>query len=134
MRLNAANPTCKGHVVISTSAVHMVYCCQASLTILYLYTLYNIYTKAKSTLLLGVVLLFIVSNVGLCFWVHFVNIYREEACSSFPDITKYKKAMIYLIISQFFVSNFYQLAHWLFAYKYWSMSYQIKQIFSSEDP
>jgi len=123
MRLNADNPACKGHVVISSSASHMVYCCQASLTVLYMYMLYNIYTKAKSSLLLGVVLMFIVANFGLCFWVHYVNIYREEQCSSFPNKSRYIKGMIGLIISQFFVSTFYQLAHWLFAYKYWSMSY-----------
>ena len=62
----------------------IVYSVSTVTNFFYLYTLYHVFTKAKSKLLIFMIFIFMMVNVAACTWQYYYHMYNKQACQ-YPD-------------------------------------------------
>lgn len=119
---------CEKEFEISLSARICVYTGFFLANLYCLYALYKIRPKAKSNLLIILLILLIISNTASCLWQYSNQNYNIEKCT--PNVTTtdpaYRTSVVGVAISGPLAVSLTTLIHWQFAYKYWELSYRVE--------
>ena len=70
------NFDCRRTEIVSSGVLWLVYASNATLNILYLATLVRVVYKAKSNLLIFLILMLMVVNLGNCTWCYSNHLYQ----------------------------------------------------------
>ena len=121
------NVVCKEGNIVAPIGLWTVYLVSIVLCTLYLYTLQRVIRRAYSELLIFLIVSMIVVNVLGATW-QFSNFkYWVNACqpATLFNQATFKRTVIGMGLSGMINSTLDTLVHWMFAFKYWTLSYLI---------
>ena len=111
-------------MIVFPYSLYIAYAFLALTNVLYLATFIRIIRSAVSQLLALLIVLNFVASTCMCFWLNSFQNFQIDKCNS--DMSGIKKNVWIVAIMAFFSGSLYSLAHWLFALKYWSISFIIQ--------
>ena len=88
----------------------------------------------KSTLLIVIISMLIISNISASGWQYSNYLHYSEACLPENEFSlkTYNRGTIGMALFGTLSTMFFEISHWIFAYKYWIMSYRIEALMNGD--
>ena len=125
--------SCSPNQIVTPVGTWTVYITNAVLVLLYVATMTRVAYKAKSSLVLLLIVLLVCVDISTAVWCYSNHLKQSQACDyvDYPNLfslSRYNRGIIGMGISGFLSEALFALVHWMFAYKYWILSYKIEMI------
>ena len=125
--------SCSQNQIVTPVGTWTVYITNAVLVLLYVATMTRVAYKAKSSLVLLLIVLLVCVDISTAAWCYSNHLKQSQACDyvDYPNLfslSRYNRGIIGMGISGFLSEALFALVHWMFAYKYWILSYKIEMI------